>query len=489
MVSLFHSFFSHASLRAGGVLCLCLLLVGGCASQKAGQDAPQLPAKHWLEEAPGVPVDKKDKVAAAIPNLYDAAKIFKFDDAVFLAIQQSPVLVNSAVDIEIKRLALTNAIWKYLPEPRMSLVVSNNITQYNMNTSSTPSDYARPKLQVGFDAAFPNPFMTYFEHQAQKLMVNLAISTHRKAVGEAIGKLGDLYLRLYAKKRILAEQEAIIPMTKEVADYWAQVEGVDGKQGVARNVAVQQVREAELKAEKTRMEETMLRTQLKILAGVAPKQQFTIDAQDVRGIVHNFDGRTLHWEDRWEKTEDSMLLRSQVKLQDYNIMVAWAQYVPDMTLQVNKTPPAGQYQPPHGDEDTFVHLNIDFPLIDWGRRYRSVQTARMQKAQAFHEQSRKRDDYSNNWLQSEQRVSLAETQVKLAENSLKVAELRLTEADIAYKEGIAEFPARASAREATANARIACYEAELELDLARLEWMKVATILQERYLGLPAIEE
>lgn len=83
------------------------------------------PAKHWLEDVPGVPVENKGKLDAVIPNLYDPAKKFSFEDCVFLTIQQSPLLVNSAVELEIKRLALTDAVWKYLPEPRMTVEVGN----------------------------------------------------------------------------------------------------------------------------------------------------------------------------------------------------------------------------------------------------------------------------------------------------------------------------------------------------------------------------
>ena len=46
----------------------------------------------------------------------------------------------------------------------------------------------------------------------------------------------------------------------------------------------------------------------------------------------------------------------------------------------------------------------------------------------------------------------------------------------------------AERQEAMTNARIAYIEAELEYKLANLEWMYVANLLQERFLGLPAKE-
>lgn len=464
------------------------LFFTACASNKAGLKSPELPARHWLDEAPGVPVENKAKLEAAVPNLYEPGKIFNFEDCVFLTIQQSPLLVNSAVELEIKRVALTDAVWKYLPEPRMTMQVSNNLTRYNMDNRDTPGDYGRAKFQIGFYAAFPNPVATYFEHQVQKAMVNLAISTHRKAVGEAIYKIAQAYLQLQAQQSIVQAQKELLPLGKELISYWQQVESVEGRQGVSLNLAIQHQRELELMLEQTTMREIMQRTQLKILAGVEPQQRLNVDVKSADDILDGFNGHKLKWDERWPATEDDLLLRGQVKLADYNIMVAWAQYVPDMTIQINNYPPAGQYQPVSGSEDTFVHLTFDFPLLDWGRRYRSVQTARMKKAQAFHEMARKRTDYSNTWLQSEQRVALAETQFKLAKTRFDTSEMQYKEAHIAFNEGIEQLPVVAERQEAMVQARISYIEAELEYNLAKLQWMYVANVLQERFLGLPAKE-
>lgn len=465
-----------------------LLFVCACASNKAGVRSPELPPRHWLEEAPGVPVENKEKLQAAVPNLYDPAKTFNFEECVFLTIQQSPLLVNSAVDIEIKKLALTDAVWKFLPEPRLTLTVSNNLTRYNTNERDTPSNYGATQLRAGFYANFPNPVATYFEHKVQKILLNVAISTHRKAVGEAIYDIAKAYLTLQAQREILEAQKELVPLDKDVVAYWQQVEHVEGKQGVAVDVARQAQRETDLKLEKTSMQEIMDRTKLKILAGVDPQQKFNVDTSNAQAILAGFDGPALRWEDRWSATEDDMLLRAQVKLSDYNIIVAWAQYIPSMNLQINSYPPAGQYQPPNGEEDVFLHLNFDFPLLDWGTRYRGVQTARMQKAQAFHEMARKRTDYSNKWLSAEQAVALARTEQRLAKNHFETAEMQLREAKISFDEGLLELPELVSKRQDMVNAKIEMIKAELEYQLAQLKWMYVANVLQERFLGLPLKE-
>lgn len=470
------------------LLALPLLLFAGCASKKAGMDSPELPARHWLVEAPGIPAENKARLDAVVPNLYAADKVFNFDDCVFLTIQQSPLLVNSAVDIEIKRVALTDAIWKYLPEPRLSVTLTNNLTQLNMDERDTPGDYGRSKIRAEFSAFLPNPVGTYFEQRVQQILLNLAISTHRKAVGQAILDIAEAYLKLQSQRAILAAQEELLPLARELVSYWEQVESVAGRQGTALNIARQALRERELTIEKSRMQEVMDRTRLKIIAGVDPRQKFEVDTDAADDILGTFDGRFLKWEDRWPLTEDDLLLRAQVQLADYNIMVAWAQYIPDFSLRINNEPPAGQYQPPQGQEDTFLHLSMNFPLLDWGRRYRGVQTARMQKAQAFHELARKRTEYSNRWLEAEQAAALARTELALQTTHFETARMQYEEARISFNEGSVEFPTMVQAQEAMVGARISMIEAELQYRLALVRWMFVANILQETFLGEPAKE-
>ena len=463
------------------------LLLTGC-SKKAGQKSPEQPAQHWLDEAPGVPVENKAKLEAAVPNLYSPTKAFSFEECVYLTIQQSPLLVNSAVELEITRLQVTDAAWLALPEPHMSFSISNNLTRYNMDNKDTPGDYGQTRLNVSFYANIPNPVKSYYDIKAKKALVNMALATHRKAVGDIIHKIATAYLQLRAQREILAAKQGVLPLGKELVAYWQQVESVEGKQGSSRNLATQHQRELELTVEQGKMEEVIQHTQLKILAGVEPQQKFTIDTKSADGILADFDGRKLKWEDCWSTTEDDLLLRGQIKLADNDILLAWAEYVPQMSLHINRNPPAGQYNPASGREDWFAHLNFDFPLIDWGHRYRGVQTARMKKAQAFHAMAEKRTDYANRWLQAEQQVALAETQFKLQQTRFETAQMRYQEAKIAFEQGTEEQPVVTQRHEEMANANIARIQAKLSLDLANLDWMYLANRLQERILGRPARE-
>ena len=54
--------------------------------------------------------------------------------------------------------------------------VGNTLTYYNADRDDVPSNYGKVVPRIGFYARFPNPVESYFNHQAQKIMVNLAIS-------------------------------------------------------------------------------------------------------------------------------------------------------------------------------------------------------------------------------------------------------------------------------------------------------------------------
>lgn len=482
-----------ANIHAKPLVCLAVagLLMGGsgCASNKAGMSAPELPARHWLDDAPGIPIENKDKYDAAVPNLYKPNKKFGYEDCVYLTIQQSPALVNSAVNIEIKRLAQTSAAWKYLPEPHMTLTVSQNLTMKNMDTKNTEGEYGKTQVEVGFYAPFPNPVATYFEHKAQGMMTGIAIATHRKAVGEAIYKIAEAYLCLQAKQYSLAAQKSLVPVARELTDYWRQMENVAGNQGASLSMSQQHLRENELAVEKATMEETLQRTQLKMLAGVEASQKFEIDASHAyQDILKGFDGKSLNWEKRWNETEDNLILRTQIQLSDFNIMLQWAQYVPNMRFAVNMNPPRGQSQPSNGTPDEFLHFTFDFPLIDWGRRYRDVQTARMGKAQAFHSLAQKRSEYQNKWLEAEQNANLALTNLKLAQNRYKTAQMQYEVARISFENGMTQLPDVANRQEAMVQQQINYINTELEYRLAELKWMYVAGLLQEHFLGLPSVQ-
>lgn len=467
------------------LLVLCFGFCVSCSVKKAERKSPELPAKHWLNESPGIPAQKRYDLDSSVAKL-DEAKPLDFEECVFLAIQQSPLLVKSAVDIEIKRLKLIDTVWKYVPEPRVKISVTNNVTRYNSSVRDKPKQYGQTVFDYEIYGAFENPIITYFDHKVQAALINAAIAIHRKAVGEVIYKIAQSYLRLQLFEDIIKKRRQACGESRKLVAFWQQVESVEGNQGPNLNLAIQHQKEMELLLERAQRIADIELSSLKTLIGLEPTQKLVLNLGSAAAILKDFNGEKFEWEDRWTKIEDELLLRGQVALEDYQILVAWAQYLPTLTIQANKSAPAGQKTPVGGKADYFLHLNFDIPLFDYGRRYRGVQRARMKKAEAFHNLAQKRTDYSYHWLQARQGVTLAATKSNIAKSRFEAAQIQYSEASVNFDNGITEMPEFVAMQENRTEAEIAYSEARLNHNLANLQWMYVAGRLQEYFLGLPA---
>lgn len=482
------------SARPGRHLSLCFVclaacfILSACASSKATQKSPELPPRHWLGESPGVPIRaEQDKATqSTVPlTLYSPDKTYNFEDCVYLAIQQSPLLVKSSIQLEMSRLDEKDAAWRYLPELHMNLTTAVNLTQYNTGNTNNYGDYGKTIFRASFYAPFPDPLSTYFTNKAQQAMTNIAVLGHRKAIGMAIMEIADGYLQLQAQKRIRAELSKLPAVSRESTTYWKAMNAGVGGHTLDIEVSQQNEKQVVLQQDKSNHIETMMRTKLKTLLGLSAEQRLTTDTDDNNTIFQDFDGNALNWEDRWNVSAEYLSQRMALKLQDYNIMLAWAKYMPTISLRVDNNPPAGQAQPYGGREDTFLHLNFDFTLLDWGSRYRGVQKARMEKAIAFQAIAEKRTNYINLWEQCRQASAMARTNLELAKSSLRSAELQQEKAEIEYKGGTLPLPELTARRETVIRARVSVIEAELEGYQARLKWLQLAGMLEERFMDQP----
>jgi len=470
------------------VLALCVVM-SACSSPKATLKSPELPPRHWLGETPGLPFrsDQDKELHTSVPlTLYSPEKRYNFEDCVYLAIQQSPLLVKSSIKLEMSRLKEKDAIWQYVPEPHLLLTSAVNLTKYNEGNPNNYGDYGRTVFRARFYATVPDPFATYFTHKAQQIMSNIAVLGHRKAIGLAIWEIADSYLQMHAQKRIRGEQAKLPGIAQESTIYWKAMNASVGGHGIDIDLALQNETQIALRQDKTKHVEKMIHMRLKTLIGLGSEQQLETELQDSTAVFRDFDGRNLHWEDRWMHSEEYLTEKLGILLQDYKILLAWAKYMPTITLDVNTYPPAGQAQPPDGREDFFLHFGFDFTLLDWGRRYRGVQTARMDKAIAFQSLAEKRTRYENSWSKCRQEYEMAVTNRELARGALRSAELEQQKTEIEYQGGNLSLTMLIKHKEAVINARVSLIEAELNLQQAELKWMHLAGILEERFMDAPS---
>lgn len=467
-----------ALLFLASVICL-----GGCSGQ-APLLFPELPRKDWLGEEKSAPVQKVDAI-------YSPDKRLTFTDLVYLAIQQSPVLERSSVNMDIQQIALTSARWKALPEVHLIAVISNNLTQYNQGklNKNAQKDYGKTKYQISYTGVFNNPVATYFDVQAQKELMSIAIATHKNVIGKCINQIADLLVQIRAKEAVIASLKDSLEIARRSkgyadassaykADIW---NGPDAQDDI--------VRDRLLQVDTAHMELTILRNQLKLLVGVDRNQQLLLDTNSVVPAINSFVLEQLSWEDCWEKSTDRYLLAQQVRLHDAGIMLAWAQYVPNISFVVNESPPNGQAQPANAETDQFLHVSLNFPLLDWGLRYRNAEQSRAKKRQSRLDEIIKRREYQQRWFMAEDQLKLSRARLRQCEHALGSAEKRLKAVQISFDHGGSSMPELSRAQQAVQDARMARVNAEAAVLKNQLGWLDLSQSMQNSFLENASGEE
>lgn len=460
-----------------------IICLGGCSGQ-APMLFPELPRKDWLGEDKPAPEQK-------VAPIYSPEKKLSFTDLVYLAIQQSPVLERSSVNMDIQQIALTSARWKALPEVHLIAVVSNNLTQYNKGklNKNAQKDYGKTKYQISYTGVFNNPVATYFDVQAQKELMSIAIATHKKAIGKCINEIADLLVQIRAKEAVLASLKTSLEIARRnkgyadassafKTDIW---NGPDAQEDI--------VREKTLQVDTAHMELTILRNQLKLLVGVDRNQQLQLDTDSVVSAINSFASEQLSWEECWEKSTERYLLAQQVRLHDAGIMLAWAQYVPNISFVVNESPPNGQAQPSNAETDQFLHISLNFPLLDWGLRYRNAEQSRAKKRQSRLDEIIKRREYQQRWFMAEDQLILARARLRQCEHAQSSAEKRLTAVQTSYDHGGSGMPELSRAQQSVQEARMARVNAEAAMLRNQLAWLDLSQSMQNSFLDNASGEE
>lgn len=455
-------------------------LVSACSGQ-VPQPLPDLPRKDWLTE-------DKQAPALAADRIYAADKKLTFRELVYLAVQQSPALARSAINLDIQQISLTSARWKALPEVHLLAVVTSNLTQYNRNLPNQ-GDYGGTKYQISYAGYFNNPVATYFDVQAQKELMCIAIATHKQVMGKCITQIASLLVQIQAKQESLNALEQSLDIAKKQKDYaitsgqykteiWS---GPDIREDIVRDMVLQ--------VDTARMELTALRNQLKTLVGLDRNQQLHVDTASAVKDIQGFDPATLSWEQCWEESTERYLLAQQVRLHDAGIMLAWAQYVPDISFAVNESPPNGQAQSADAQTDQFLHVTLGFPLLDWGRRYRDAQQARARKRQSRLDEIIRRQEYQQRWFTAEEQFSLGRARLRQREHAEQSAAKRLQAITISYEKGGLTLLELARAQQAVQEARMARINAQAAVMQSVLAWMDLTQTLQNQFLEPVPLQE
>jgi outer membrane protein TolC len=456
-----------------GLIVLLCLSLAGCALPQVSDPGP--PPVHWLEQA-AAKVEKPVPVDELMDQPLD------FDRCLLLAMRQSPMLHNSAIEMEIAQLQTDSAFWNQLPEFKARFSVTTNITRNDEGNDD--DDYGDTSLRAGFGVSSYNPVAARFSYEARLLMEKLALLTHCKAVENLAARIGETLVRLETLDRLQAVQEELPGLTEQALRYYSAVEPGQEKKSLEYARTRQQTRVARAAVERTAAERRMILSGLKLLLGIPPEDQLRIGGPG-RVMDHQPADDKRAWEMAWNSSTDNRMLETGLKLQDYNILLAWSRFLPETHLDIFSANAKSSFYGSSGDDDIFASVGLAFPILDWGDRSRGVRVARLQKTQFADRQRQNRKDFASGWAHARQEYESLLAELELREENLELARLETRKARIEFETAVGDMRQVLEREEREAGERIRL----IELQGLLRQWQIKAAIrsgyLSQTLLRLP----
>jgi outer membrane protein TolC len=406
--------------------------------------------------------------AAAVPSGPPQDRALSYDDCVLMASQYAPDLVSGIIDLELAEVAADNAFWRRMPFISARFRVTANLTKQHKEYSDTSS-------RMDFGIYGFEPVVSYFSHKAALLLQDIALSTHQKAVEKRGEEIASALLRLATLERAGERQAADVGLAKQLTAFQRtrQAMPVDRLKTAS---ALHQERAAQAALDKTKVEISSLCLSLKLMLGYDPDRRLAARGASVEELLQREKAALAladrQWEEVWRNSLDARIAKVSLKLKDYNIMMAWARYLPNMNMEIIPANPASDYASYSSKDDVFARMYLTLPLLDWGERSRGVDSARLDKAQVSQRAKLGRQIFSQQWQEHWLAMKMAQADVELARELLSVARLEEQKAELQHRAGSIAFDGLIDARRARLSAESALEEASLQLRLRELAaWM------------------
>jgi outer membrane protein TolC len=176
----------------------------------------------------------------------------------------------------------------------------------------------------------------------------------------------------------------------------------------------------------------MILSGLKLLLGAPPEEQLRIAGPgQVMDRLPAADKRA--WETAWNSSTDNRMLEIGLKLQDYNVLLAWSRFLPETHLDIFSANARSSFYGSSGDDDIFASVGVVFPILDWGDRSRGVRVAQLQKTQFADRQRQGRTDFASGWAHARQEYESLLAELDLRKENLELARLETRKARIEFE--------------------------------------------------------
>ncbi len=390
-----------------------------------------------------------------------------FEACMRLALRQSPYLLKSAMDIDIRRLDESDTRWAMIPPVSFQ-------TYYYLDR---PFSNSKP-YSLSFVWPSYNPFGSYFLLQAQKMITQIAIYGHMESILQGLERVGKQFLDLAALKRLAALQDDLLKVCGDNLAYAKNRLSIGTGTSLELRLAAQELEAA--RNEKDRLEIARKRnlSSLKTFLALKPEDPFTLDLHDAhRQVLGSFDPAAATLEQALTRSFDLKIMKLKARMQEYNITVAKTRIYPSILLSAQTPNPL--YTASSG---MYVGVGLDIPLWDGLKRIHDVSRQKIILRQIDVEKDVKEGDLGDQWNALQEDLKKAAGDLKLAQSKEEVARLKERQAEIRYQSGGKTLDTWLDAQNEALEAQKAAANKALEYDEYVLNLRKISGDLGYSYV-------
>ncbi len=376
-----------------------------------------------------------------------------FDACARLAIRQSPYLIKSSVEIDIRRMDETDSRYGMVPPVTFrTYYYVNHPHQFGLN----PNPYS-----LIFTTDPYNPFGSYFTLQAQKLATQIAILAHLKMINEGLERLGKMFLNLATIKQMRLLQSDLVNLSRENLTYAENRQSIGTGTSLEVRVASQELEVARSEQGRLELSQKHVLTNLKTFLGLKPEQQLDLDLRNPRRqVLGSFDPTATSLEQAKAKSYELQMLELKKQLQGYNIFVAKTRVLPSI-LFTSQTPDPLSLTNARG---LYVGFGLEVPVWDGFKRIRNVSRQKAVLKQIGADKDVKEIDLTDKWNALQEDLGNAQANLKLAQSQEELARLKERQGEIRYQSGAEILPTWLAARKAILESQKSSAGKALEYD-------------------------
>ena len=430
---------------AGGVMCWCRPAQGADQGQEAQTSAP----------TPGSPLT--------------------FEEAVKIALTQSPVFTKSSTEIDIGRLDETDSRYAMFPSVTLR-------SYYYVNRPSGPG-YGKPySLNFSTDANY-NPVASYFILQAAKMATKVAILGHMGAISKGLLRIGSCYLELDALHKQAGIQKDLIKVAQENLTYAENRVAIGTGTSLEVKIAQQQLQLFRGEQEGIALGEKRSLTNLKTLLGWPVNQDITPAFYDSRRqVLGSFNPATVTLEQA--KTNSYELKGFEIfkQLQQYNISLATAKALPTIIF-TTQTPDPLSVNTSNG---LYVGFGLEVPVWDGFTKIRNISRQKVILKQIGAKKGEKEILLEDKWFEQLGKHQEFNVLLKTAQSLEELARLKSHQQEVRYHSGEAPLSVFLESRIEVLKAQKDTLSHGLKCDLEGLKLREITGDLGNTYVDASA---